>query len=240
MNNGLTTERGLLGQFSQSTYCTLGDPYAKKASVLPRYKGKQFLTMPAKGGRVKEALFGRAFPWLSEGDKYVDKTMYLKTQPKELRKRAFGSSDASRRDEFMATIRTEQWRWALGREADFRKHHESTKMMQNAPQQPRPPPLPPLGARVDAYHTPEFLYDIGKGAHVTEFNQKLARENWYQANRDTMKPRNMGDWVPSSYEVGNEMVQQADLHKPQYASTPIIQSTFYRVGSVRANAGWAP
>lgn len=84
-----------------------------------------------------------------------------------------------------------------------------------------------------------------------------------------------GDWVPSSYEIGNDMVQQTELHKPSappplscicappllfaasrpytallpliasvlvlagYASTPIVQSTFYRVGSVKANAGWS-
>lgn len=141
----------------------------------------------------------------------------------------------------MNQIRTEQWRWALGREADFRKHHEATNQeMKLSKTVPAMEPLPPLGERDNAYHTPQFLYDIGKGAHVTSFSQKLPRENWYLANRDTGKPRNMGDWMPSSYEIGNDMVQQTDLQKPGYASTPIVQSTFYRVGSVKANAGWSP
>lgn len=240
MNNGLCTERALLGQFAQSSYTTLGDPYAKKGFVLDRYKNKQFQTMPAKGGRCKEALFGRAFPWLSDGDKYVDKCMYLKTQPPDARKRGFMSSDAHRRDEFMNHIRTEQWRWALGREQDIKKFHPiSTEDKYTKPKGEALPPIAPLGERDESFHTPQFLYDIGKGSNVTAFSQKLPRENWYLATRDTSKPRNLGDWQPMSYEVGNEMVQQADLHKPTYASTPIIQSTFYRAGSVKANAGWS-
>ena len=67
-------------------------------------------------------------------------------------------------------------RWALGREADFRKHHEASKIMaETARNNTLPPPLPPLGERVEEYHTPQFLYDIGKGAHVTAFSQKLPR-----------------------------------------------------------------
>jgi len=240
MNNGITTERGLLGQFTGSTYVTIGDPYGKKAEMLSRYKKKQFLTNPARKAMCKDALFGKNFPWLSDGDKYVDKLQYLKTQPKENRKRGFMSSDASKTDEFVMQIRSEQWRWALGREASFRKHHEATRMAAQTHPIACPPPLAPLGERAPSFHTPVNLYDIGKGAHVTPFSQKLPRENWYLANRDTAAPRNLGDWLPSSYEIGNDMVQQTELHKPKYANTPIVQSTFYRVGSVKANSGWAP
>jgi len=240
MNNGLTTERGLLGQFAKSTYTTLGDPYAKKGHVLDRYKNKQFQTMPSKRGRVKEALFGRAFPWLADGDKYVDKCMYIKTQPRETRKKGFGSSDAHRRDEFMTDIRTLQWRWTLGREKDIQKYHNTIHDPKYMREKTHIVPTAPLGVTNPAYETPNFLYDIGKGENVTAFSQKQARENWYQATRDTSKPRNLGDFLPMSYEIGNEMVMQADLHKPTYASTPIINSTFYRAGSVKANAGWSP
>merc|ERR1711934_563118 len=176
MNNNTCTERGLLGQFGASTYVTLGDPYAKKVDMLSRYKKKQFLTNPAYKGRVKEALFGKAFPWLSDGDKYVDKTQYLKTQPKETRKRGFMSSDAHRRDEFMNHIRTEQWRWALGREQDIKKFHPiSTEDKYTKPKGEALPPIAPLGERDESFHTPQFLYDIGKGSNVTAFSQKLPR-----------------------------------------------------------------
>jgi len=237
MNNGVCTERGLLGQFTNSTYVTLGDPYGKKAEMLSRYKKKQFLTMPAKKAVCKDALFGRGFPWLSDGDKYLDKMNYLKTQPKDSRKRGFMSSDASRTDEFVSHIRSEQWRWALGREGAFKKHHEASRGAQTFPA-PNVAPIDPLGVRSPNFHTPAHLYDIGKGHCITQFSQKLPRENWYLANRDVSKPRNLGDWVPSSYEIGNDMVAEAELHKPKYANTPIVQSTFYRVGAVKSNAGW--
>merc|ERR1712188_264110 len=123
MNNGCTNERGLLGQFLTSSYITMGDPYHKKGTMLSRYKKKQFLTMPAKKGRTKDTMFGRAFPWLSDGDKYNDKTSYLKTQPRETRKKGFLSSDAFKADEFSNTLRTNQYRWQLGREAAINKMH---------------------------------------------------------------------------------------------------------------------
>jgi len=244
MNNGVTNERGLLGQFANSSYITLGDPYVKKGSMLSRYKKKQFLTNPARKGRCKESLFGKAFPFLADGDKYNDKTSYLKTQPRENRKKGFLSSDAFRADEFSNTCRTNQYRWQLGRENAFQKMHAegNKKRAQTAPAGASRNCIKPaleIGKINSNLETPNFLYDIGKGKHVTPFDQKLSRENWYQANRDADGPRNLGDWVPSSYEIGNEMVQEFDLQKPTYANTPIVRSTFYRVGNIKANSGWA-
>jgi len=241
MNNGCTNERGLLGQFTTSTYITLGDPYHKKGTMLSRYKKKQFLTMPAKKGRTKDTMFGNGFPWLADGDKYNDKNSYLKTQPRETRKKGFLSSDAFKADEFSNTLRTNQYRWALGRERAMAKVHEVAAKEKGTHK--TAPPVEktlPLGVVEPALETPNFLYDIGKGKHVTAFDQKLSRENWYQANRNAGAPRNLGDWIPSSYEIGNEMVQEHNLEKPTYASIPIIRSTFYRVGSLKDNSGWAP
>merc|ERR1711988_69945 len=123
MNNGVTTERGLGGLFSTTSFITLNDPYAKKNQLLSRYKNKQFLTNPARKGRTKDTMFGRAFPFLADGDKYNDKNSYLKTQPRENRKKGFLSSDAFKADEFSNTLRTNQYRWQLGREAAFGKMH---------------------------------------------------------------------------------------------------------------------
>merc|ERR1711934_45453 len=246
MNNGVTNERGLLGQFTTSTYVTLGDPYAKKGTMLSRYKKKQFLTMPAKKGRTKDTMFGNGFPWLADGDKYNDKNSYLKTQPRETRKKGFLSSDAFKADEFSNTLRTNQYRWQLGRELAINKMHMAANEKRAAERAQTAPTgasrkvemAQELGKIDPNLSTPNFLFDIGKGSYVTPFDQKLSRENWYQANRKSGEARNMGDWVPSSYEIGNEMVQQYDLQKPTYASTPIIRSTFYRVGNTKANSGW--
>jgi len=101
--------------------------------MLSRYKKKQFLTMPAKKGRTKDTMFGKAFPFLADGDKYNDKTSYLKTQPRETRKKGFLSSDAHRVDEFSSTLRMNQYRWGLGRENAFNKMHlESNKKRDEA------------------------------------------------------------------------------------------------------------
>jgi len=108
-----------------------------------------------------------------------------------------------------------------------------------APAQPKVERAPPLGKVCPALETPNFLFDIGKGQYVTPFDQKCSRDMWYQANREKGKERKMGDWLPSSYEIGNEMVQSFDLQKPTYASTPIISSTFYRVSNAKVNSGWA-
>lgn len=68
-------------------------------------------------------MFGRGFPFLADGDKFNDKQSYLKTQPWETRKKGFLSSDAFKADEFSNTLRTNQYRWQLGREAAFNKMH---------------------------------------------------------------------------------------------------------------------
>jgi len=238
MNNNLTSERALLGQYATSSYTSLGDPYHKKGTQLSRYKGKQFQTNPAHKGRSKDTMFAKAFPWLSEGDKFVAQALYLKTQPREQRKNGFLSQDASRRDEFSNTIRTEQYRWALGREAANVKMHAANRKPETPGKAVRM--APPLMEIAPEFTTPKHLYDIGKGDSVTKFSQKMHRDCWYQTQRDPMKERRMGDYLPSSYEIGNEYVVNSELSKPTYANTPIIQSTFYRVGSVKANAGWVP
>eukprot|EP00967_Tisochrysis_lutea_P079465 scaffold108776_cov32-Tisochrysis_lutea.AAC.2 len=108
MNNGLSTERALRGVFSTSSYITVGDPYGKKSAKDDREKGVQmsadFPKSGIAGALPNNALFAKEHKWLFGGEKYVDRTMYLKTQPPETRKKGFGSSDAKRRDEFSNDI----------------------------------------------------------------------------------------------------------------------------------------
>lgn len=90
MNNGLTTERAMLGVFSTTSYNTIGDAYGKKPKPDPRHLGRQMvMERPHRGlagGTPSNALFDREFKSLHKGDKYEDRTMYYKTQPKETRK----------------------------------------------------------------------------------------------------------------------------------------------------------
>ena len=89
----------------------------------------------------------------------------------------------------MTDIRTLQWRWTLGREKDIQKYHNTIHDPKYMREKTHIVPTAPLGVTNPAYETPNFLYDIGKGENVTAFSQKQARENWYQATRDTSKPR---------------------------------------------------
>merc|ERR1711924_301056 len=165
------TEQGLTGVFATSSYTSLGDPYAKKGHVLPRYKKKQFQTNPSKKGRTKDTLFGRAFPFLADGDKYNDKNGYLKTQPRETRKKGFLSSDAFKADEFSNTLRTNQYRWQLGRELAFNKMHLAANKKREAERAQTAPAgasrkvemAQELGKINPNLSTPNFLFDIGKG-----------------------------------------------------------------------------
>lgn len=90
------------------------------ATKLPRHKGKQFITVPPKSTSDGGGYFGK-FTY-TKGEEYIDRTGYLKKQPLESRKLAFGSHDASNRDEFTSHIRTEQYREQLKAE------HGATKI----------------------------------------------------------------------------------------------------------------
>ena len=108
MNNNMLTERAHLGVFQTSSYISIGDTYAKKADKDPRLGGKQFAADFPKdgigGARPNNALFEREHKWLYGGEKFIDRTSYIKTQPPDQRKKGFQSSDASRRDEFTLDV----------------------------------------------------------------------------------------------------------------------------------------
>ena len=71
------------------------------------------------GGAMRPAAEGGSLSLILPAvDRYVDRTMYLKTQPPADRKKGFGSSDARRRDEFTLDIETEKWRERIGKEVN--------------------------------------------------------------------------------------------------------------------------
>lgn len=95
--------------------------FSRCTEPLPsRWKGKQFATAaPKKPAAAQEGLFGRqSHP---KKDTYNDSTGggYVKREPLARRKMAFGSKDASRRDEFTDHIQTERYRWQLRQEMKF-------------------------------------------------------------------------------------------------------------------------
>lgn len=59
-----------LGIFQELSYVTLDDKYDKKAGLDSRYKGKQFITAPPRGGKTNDSTF-QAFSPLMVGERYT-------------------------------------------------------------------------------------------------------------------------------------------------------------------------
>jgi len=237
MNNNLTTERAHLGVYSTSSYITIGDPYAKKADADPRLKGKQFSAEFPKeglgGARPNNSLFDREHKWLFGNEKYIDRTMYLKTQPPETRKKGFYSSDASRRDEFTLDIETEKWRERIKTEMQFAerfaKHQEESMSPEERAE------LTALMAEPTRRwtHGPKYLFDLGKEATggTTPYEMKDARDTWYSKHRVKELDdgaRHTGGVMLSSHAFGDNLKNYHDWTKPEFARQPIIRDNFFR------------
>lgn len=106
---------------------TIGDPYDNvKKTKNARFTGKQFSTVPAQreagltnGTVLKNAVFSS---FERKPDPFTPAIPYSKTQPLDQRKKAFGSGDAAKTDEFTNTIRTEMYREQLRRERQITKN----------------------------------------------------------------------------------------------------------------------
>lgn len=240
MNNNLTTERSHLGVFSTTEYVTIGDQYGKKPDKDPRLKGKQFTNEFPKSGiagaRPNNALFDREHKWLFGGEKYIDRTMYLKTQPPANRHKGFQSSDASRRDEFTLDIETQKWRERIAIEMQFAERFAKA---QEEGAEEAPPPAEEETRRWT--HGPKFLFDLGKEATggTTPYQMKDARDTWYSKQR--VKELNdskayTGGVMLSSHVYGDNLKGYNEWTKPEFARQPVIRDNFFRsTGLLRKN-----
>ncbi|ETV75758.1 hypothetical protein H257_10131 [Aphanomyces astaci] len=183
------------------SYLSVGDPYRDPHIIegkSDRHKSKQFQTVPPKDTSDGGGYFDKK---TYSSDPLQDGVAYLKTQPAADRKAGFGTKDASRRDEFMSHVRTEQYRETLARE-----EHISQKGIQGHPDEDD-------GGEHgegegDKHQFPEglketkFLYDIGR-TQATEFNQKSHRDTFYTLRTGNSQfRRNNGHFVLSSESVG--------------------------------------
>jgi len=246
MNNGHLTERAHLGVFSTSSYITIGDQYGKKSSSDPRLQGKQFsMDVPKQGfagARPNNSMFDREHKWLYGGEKYIDRTMYLKTQPPETRKTGFCSSDAHRRDEFTLDVETEKWRERIRTEMAFAEHFAKRKESEMTEEEKaKMAEVESRGKERRWTHGPKYLFDLGKEATggVTPYEMKDARETWYSKQRikqlDNGTP-NTGGIVLSSHSVGDNLKGYSSWEKPEFARQPIIRDSFFRsTGVLRDN-----
>ena len=238
MNNGLLTERAHLGVFSTSTYISIGDTYGKKSDSDPRLLGKQFQADFPKqgigGARPSNSLFDREYKWLYGGEKYVDRTMYIKTQPPDQRKKGFLSSDAHRRDEFSLDIETQKWRERIGTEMMFAERFAKRKEEELTDEERAElEALANAGKERRWTHGPEFLFDLGKEATggTTPYEMKDARETWYSKHRVASIDGgivNTGGIVLSSHACGDNLKGYNEWAKPEFARQPIIRDNFFR------------
>jgi len=238
MNHNLTTERSHLGVFSTTSYITINDQYGKKADQDPRLKGKQFTADFPKGGiagaRPSNSLFDREHKWLYGGEKYIDRTMYLKTQPPADRKKGFYSSDASRRDEFTLDIETQKWRERISTEMMFAERFAKRREEELTDEERAE--FERLAAKLGEKrwtHGPDFLFDLGKEATggTTPYEMKDARDTWYSKHRvKTLDggQRNTGGVALSSHAVGDNLKGYNEWTKPEFARQPIIRDSFFR------------
>mmetsp|Transcript_44259 Transcript_44259/g.88437 ORF Transcript_44259/g.88437 Transcript_44259/m.88437 type:complete len:249 (-) Transcript_44259:503-1249(-) len=238
MNNNMVTERAHLGVFSTSSFITVGDNYVKKSEPDPRLLGKQFShffpTQGIAGARPNNSLFEREHKWLYGGEKYIDRTKYIQTQPPADRKKGFYSSDASRRDEFTLDIETEKYRERIRTEMMFadrfakRQEEELTDE-----ERAKFAAIEAEGKAKRWTHGPDYLFDLGKEATggTTPYEMKDSRDTWYSKHRvkseDDGKPYTGGVML-SSHACGDNLKGFSDWSKPEFARQPIIRDSFFR------------
>lgn len=257
MNNGLLTERAHLGLFQSASYVSIGDPYGKKASKDPRFGGKQFSSKypisGISGGLPANAYFSvnkdkEGFPnrdWM-RGEKYIDRTMYLTTQPPDQRKKGFYSSDAKRRDEFTLEIETAKWRERIGTEMIFaeqaRKMQEAKMTDEEREEADRLARIPPEPRWT---HGPKYLFDVGKevAGGTTPYQPKDKRDTWFSRQRVASENSGLldtGSYLLSSHAVGSNLKDYHDWTKPEHARQPIIRDSFFRSTGVLRSVTWPP
>ena len=176
----------------------------------------------------------RARPPAATNRRYIDRTMYIKTQPPADRKKGFYSSDASRRDEFTLDIETEKWRERISTEMQFAerfaKRREEELTDEERAELER---LAKAGTERRWTHGPEYLFDLGKEATggTTPYEMKDARDTWYSKHR-VMKldngQRHTGGIVLSSHATGDNLKGYNEWAKPEFARQPIIRDSFFR------------
>jgi len=203
-------------------YITVGDPYIDPNRKLPgRWKGP-----PVRCERIPQnagnGLFGyNNKPYSHASEPYTETRRYAKgnKQPTGF---AFSSHDAPKRDEFAATIRTEQYRETLKREArllDSQRDIEAEKTLVEKFKSKTKEFAPGLTEC-------EYLYDIGR-TQSTPFNPKQLSDKFYQppATKD-LNPRKgslrMGPYVTSSsnYGVGT---WESKVTPPEFGTKSPIQ-----------------
>lgn len=143
--------------------------------------------------------------------------MYLTSQPLDKRQKGFGSKDASRRDEFTSSVRTEQYRQSIRTELGVLKH---TSELNNNDELERAKTAPPkMLLSASGTLRRECLYDIGR-TKVTEFDPKAIKDRFYKSSPD--KERQLGPYQPSSTIVG-QSAWNTEYKPPSHGAASLVK-----------------
>jgi len=244
------------GVFSAPSFITIGDQYGKKVTGDARQGGKTMMTHPALLGTMGSALaqgdqsvyFDREFRYVNKGSKYVEslpaKIGLTQVRDEKRGKICFGSHDADRRGEFSNNIRCQQYNQQIDKEQNFMKAAHPTTYDRGATLMPdhnrefMTRMLEPDSTDVRA--GPQRLYDIGRSAN-TQFEPDHHRDMFY-GGRHVSETKRLGPHAMhlSSRRLGWGHLEATKFKElSQYASKPIIRSTFYRRTGCPGVAGGA-
>eukprot|EP00658_Telonema_sp_P-2_P005913 TRINITY_DN1222_c0_g1_i3.p1 TRINITY_DN1222_c0_g1~~TRINITY_DN1222_c0_g1_i3.p1 ORF type:complete len:273 (+),score=52.55 TRINITY_DN1222_c0_g1_i3:214-1032(+) len=241
-NKGVEIHKGV---FSAPSMITLGDPYLKKNRTDARHLGKNFKTRALIMGRWPTGedgvYFEKEHKWMFKNKKYSDTypEQYRLTQPREARAGkgkdmvAFLSTDANKRGEFSNNIRAGQYDQQIAKELALQKgakpstYDATQAVMPDHVQDFLVGKLEPCST--DVKSGPDKLYDIGRSAN-TQFQPAQHRDMFY-SGRHVSETKRLGPHRAhcSSMKVGWGHLEATKFKEiSEYASIPIIKSTFYR------------
>jgi hypothetical protein len=223
-----TTDKLRVNAKGENSYIDVGDPFVKPIPKPSRVAGKQFLTEPPKNGQM-----GKYFDKYSYATTpYTEIRKYSVEQKRSERKSGFGSNDASKRDEFLITMREGQWKELVDQEHFFTNkwavEHESQPQAESAAAGGLPPVARPLSAPEPIHlpyfqeQTPGHLYDIGNTVEgSTPACIKCHREKFYCKHRVFARNGAVVAQRPrkeriTSMDVGR-YVNPAEASRPEFA-----------------------
>lgn len=241
-NKGVEIHKGV---FSAPSFTSIGDPYVKKNRTDARHLGKNFKTRPLIQGRWPSGpdgvFFDKEHKWMFKNKKYADTypEQYRLTQPREQRAGkgkdmvAFLSTDANKRGEFGNVIRCGQYDQQIAKEtvgmrmAKPSTYDRTDALMPEHVREFMDGKLEPDSD--DVKSGPDKLYDIGRSAN-TQFQPSQHRDMFY-SGRHVSETKRLGPHRAhcSSLKVGWGHLEATKFKEiSEYASIPIIRSTFYR------------
>lgn len=211
-----------------NAYITIGDPYKDpKANMFRQDDPKAKMTSDkpfASKLRPQNAENGNFSKLTYSPSTFKESNGYLATQPFEKRPKefAFGSHDASRRDEFASNIATEQYRQTLKTESYYMNKNANKELLETFKDTNPASDSPKLILSASGTLRRETLYDIGRNK-VTEFDPKSGRDRYYKIVSD--REKNNGTYRPTSTVVGNS-AWDTEYKPPTHGAASLVKNFF--------------